>query len=124
MLDHRVVELAWRMPLALKIRHGTGKWLLRQVLHRHVPQALVDRPKMGFSIPLASWLRGPLRPWAEALLDEHRIRQDGYFHPAPVRQAWADHLSGRRDHANKLWCLLMFQAWLERESPPQGLVLP
>ena len=112
MLDHRVVELAWRMPLDLKIRQGQGKWLLRQVLYRHVPQQLIERPKQGFDIPLDSWLRGPLRDWAENLLNEGRLRQEGYFHPAPIRQMWTEHLSGRHNWQHHLWDVLMFQAWL------------
>lgn len=112
MLDHRVVELAWRMPLDLKIREGQGKWLLRQVLYRHVPQQLIERPKQGFGLPLDSWLRGPLRDWAEDLLDEGRMRQEGYFNPRPIRQKWAEHLSGRCNHQHDLWDILMFQAWL------------
>src|SRR5690606_26697374 len=85
MLSHHVVELAWRMPLEYKIRNGEGKWLLRQILYRHVPRALVERPKMGFGVPLGAWLRGPLRGWAEDLIDEGRLRREGYFHPEPIR---------------------------------------
>jgi len=117
MLDHRVVELAWRMPLDFKIRDGQGKWLLRQVLYRHVPKELIERPKMGFAIPLDSWLRGSLKQWAEALLDEQRLRLEGYFHPEPIRKMWSEHLSGKHNWQYHLWSVLMFQAWLENDNP-------
>jgi asparagine synthase (glutamine-hydrolysing) len=115
MLDHRVIELAWHMPLDYKIRNGEGKWLLKQVLFRHVPKTLVERPKMGFGIPLHDWLRDSLRDWAEALLDESLLRQQGYFHPLPIRKMWEEHLSGVRNHQANLWSILMFQAWLENQ---------
>jgi len=112
-LDHRVVELAWRLPPALKARAGVSKWLLRRVLERYVPRELFERPKMGFGIPLAAWLRGPLRDWAEALLDPRRLRQAGYLEADAVRQVWSQHLAGWRDHRLLLWNLLSFQAWCD-----------
>lgn len=112
-LDHNVVELAWRLPLHMKIRSGQGKWALRQVLYKHVPRELIERPKAGFGIPVGQWLCGPLREWAENLLNEARLQREGYFDPAPIRQAWAEHLSGRHDWTARLWIILMFQAWLE-----------
>ena len=115
MLDHRMIELAWRMPLDFKIKDGQGKWLLRQVLYRHVPKELIERPKQGFGIPLDSWLRGPLREWAESLLDERRLRDEGYFHPQLIRKKWQEHLSGRRNWQHHLWDILMFQAWLSEQ---------
>ena len=113
LIDHRVVEFAWRIPLSMKIQHeGEGKWLLRRVLDKYVPRVLIDRPKMGFSVPIDHWLRGPLRDWAEDLLDEQRLRREGFFHPAPIRQKWVEHLSGRRNWQYAIWNVLMFQAWL------------
>jgi len=116
MLDHRLVEFAWRLPAELKIRDGTGKWVLRQVLYRHVPKSIVDRPKTGFGFPVGDWLRGPLREWADELLDERRLREQGYLRAAPIRQAWERHREARSDVAHQLWAVLMFQAWLERKA--------
>jgi asparagine synthase (glutamine-hydrolysing) len=112
LLDHRLVEFAWQLPLHQKLRGGVSKWLLREVLYRHVPRALIDRPKKGFAIPLDAWLRGPLRDWAESLLDESRLRREGYFDPKPIREKWATHLSGSADCQYELWDILMFQSWL------------
>lgn len=114
LIDHRVYEFAWSLPFKYKVRGGTGKWLLRQVLHRHVPQSLVERPKRGFAVPLAAWLRGPLRDWAEALLDPARLRQQGWFEPEPILRKWREHLSGHRKWDSHLWGVLMMQAWLDR----------
>ena len=116
-LDHRVVEFAFGLPSRQLIRDGQSKWLLRQVLYRHVPRKLIERPKMGFSVPLDSWLRGPLRDWAEALLDEHRLQAEGVFDPALIRERWRQHQSGRRNWQYHLWAVLMFQCWFERWKP-------
>ncbi|MFV0283960.1 MAG: asparagine synthase (glutamine-hydrolyzing) [Castellaniella sp.] len=112
-LDHRVVEFAWRIPQTMKQRDGAAKWILRQVLYRHVPQTLIERPKRGFSVPIDDWLRGPLRDWAESLLDASRLRREGFFRPEPIRRTWEEHLSGRRNGQYRLWSVLMFQAWLD-----------
>lgn len=114
LIDHNVYAFAWGLPSHYKVRGGQGKWLLRQMLYRHVPQALVDRPKRGFAVPLAAWLRGPLREWAHALLDESRLRRDGLFEPAPILRKWREHLSGDRNWDSQLWGVLMMQAWLDR----------
>src|SRR3954453_10764558 len=113
LLDHRVVAFAASVPLSMKIRGGQGKWLLRQVLYRYVPQEIIERPKMGFGVPIDVWLRGPLRQWAEELLDERRLLVEGYFYPAPIRQKWQEHLSGSRNWQYALWNVLQFQVWRE-----------
>ena len=99
----------------MKIRDGQGKWLLRGLLDRYLPRELVQRPKMGFGIPLDEWLRGPLKDWAESLLSEDRLRNEGYFTPEPIRTAWKNHLSGRATNGQRLWSVLMFQSWLETQ---------
>lgn len=116
LLDHRVVEFAWRLPTDMKVRDGEGKWILKQVLDRYVPRALMARPKMGFDVPLDSWLRGPLRAWAENLLSADRLQQEGYFNVQQVRTKWEEHLSGCCNWQGQLWCVLMFQAWLEKNG--------
>jgi len=114
LLDHRVVEFAWRLPQAAKIRNGRSKWLLRQVLYRHVPRELIERPKMGFTVPLGEWLRGPLRDWAESLLDEQRLREAGLVDAAIVRRYWQEHLAGTRNRQYPLWDVLMLEDWRAR----------
>jgi asparagine synthase (glutamine-hydrolysing) len=112
-LDHRIVEMAWQLPLSMKLRNNQGKWALRQILYKYVPRELIERPKQGFGIPLGDWLRGPLREWAEELISEKRLREEGYFNPDPIRSKWLEHSSGLRNWENSLWTILMFQVWLD-----------
>ncbi len=111
LLDHRVVEFAWSLPAEWKLRDGRGKWILRRVLDRYVPRDLMERPKAGFSVPIAEWLRGPLREWAEDLLGDAALAEDGLFRPGPIRRKWREHLEGRQDWYTWLWPVIMFQAW-------------
>lgn len=124
LLDHRVVEFAWTLPLNLKYRQQQSKWILRQVLKRYVPESLYVRPKMGFGVPVGQWIRGPLRDWAEDLLAEDRIRRDGYFRAGQVRRMWKEHLSGRFDWEPQLWIFLMFQAWLDSQHSVNSSTKP
>jgi asparagine synthase (glutamine-hydrolysing) len=122
-LDHRVVEFAWRLPPHLKIRDGQGKWLMRRLLDRYVPRRLIERPKQGFAVPVGHWLRDPLRDWAEDLLGERALAEDGLIDPAPIRHRWAEHLSGRRNWQYQLWGVLMLQAW-RRTARAAGTPVP
>ena len=114
-LNHKIIEFAWKLPLQMKVRNGQGKWLLRQVLDKYVPLNFIERPKMGFGVPIDFWLRGPLKDWAENLLSESRLASDGLFNPAPIREKWREHLSGRKNWHHQIWTILMFQAWFETQ---------
>jgi asparagine synthase (glutamine-hydrolysing) len=120
-LDHRVAALAARIPLSLKIRGGGGKHILRELLYREAPRQLFDRPKAGFAIPVGEWIKGPLRPWAEELIETTKLAEEGWFDPVIVQRRWQDHLSGRRDSTAALWAVLMFQAWLREQKPAIAL---
>jgi asparagine synthase (glutamine-hydrolysing) len=115
LLDHRVVEFTWKLPPSLKLRKRTTKWALRQILYKRVPKALIERPKMGFGVPLHAWLRGPLRPWAEELLEKRLLQQQGIFDPTPIRATWQAHLEGA-DEGYPLWDILVFQSWLQAQE--------
>ena len=115
-LDHNVVEYAWRLPLHFKLHEDSSKWVLREVLKRYVPMSLIDRPKMGFAAPIGHWLRYDLKDWAETLIDEYRLSNEGFFNVTLVRQLWREHLSGKFNHQYQLWTILMFQLWLENEK--------
>lgn len=116
LLDHRLVEFAWRLPLEMKIKNGQGKWPLRQVLYKYVPKEMMERPKQGFGVPIGQWLQGPLRDWAEHLLDERVLFERGYVSSLVVRQMWAEHISGKRCWQSQLWNVLMFQSWMNHEG--------
>ncbi len=116
LLDHRVIEFAWRLPLSMKYQDGKGKWLFRKVLYRYIPRKLMERPKKGFGVPIDEWLRGPLREWADELLNERQLREEGFFNPDPIRKMWKEHVSNKRRWHYYLWDVLMFQAWLKKQQ--------
>ncbi|MEP0769927.1 asparagine synthase C-terminal domain-containing protein, partial [Trichocoleus sp. ST-U1] len=113
LLERHLVEFALRLPLSMKINKSGGKWLLREILCKYVPRNLIERPKMGFGVPIDRWLRGSLRDWAEELLSTERLQREGYFNPQPIRQKWKEHIVGDRNWQHYLWDVLMFQAWLD-----------
>jgi asparagine synthase (glutamine-hydrolysing) len=113
LLDRDVIEFAWRLPVSQRLRAGATKYLLRNLLYRYVPPELIERPKVGFAVPIADWLRGPLRAWAEPLIDPDRLRAEGYLNASRVQAVWQAHLAGKQDWKHALWDVLTFQAWLE-----------
>jgi asparagine synthase (glutamine-hydrolysing) len=119
-LDHRVAEVAWRLPSHMRVQSGQGKWALRQLLYRHVPPELIERPKAGFRLPLGGWLRGELRAWAEGLLAPERLKREGWLNAEPITRRWQAHLRGHADHTAALWGVLMFQAWLDAQGEGDG----
>ncbi|MBL4601818.1 MAG: asparagine synthase (glutamine-hydrolyzing) [Emcibacteraceae bacterium] len=112
-LNHKVVEFAWTLPLEYKLRGGITKWCLKEVLYKHVPKSIMERPKMGFGVPIDEWLRGPLKEWAEKLIDESRLKKEGFFEPKIIQKVWQEHQSGKRNWQHKIWAILMFQLWYE-----------
>jgi asparagine synthase (glutamine-hydrolysing) len=120
LLDHRVVELAWRLPQRLKLRRGVGKWLLRQVAYKYVPKALLERPKMGFAVPIDQWLRGPLREWAEDLIGSLLRNETGPIDGTPIAEKWAEHQSGARNWQYFIWNVLMYEAWRASNAPARA----
>ena len=124
LLDHRLVEFASTLPVEILRRHGQSKWPLRQILYKHVPRDMIERPKAGFAVPLAAWLRGPLRDWAENLMGERRLESEGYLRSAPIRDAWGQLLAGAASNQERIWNVLMFQAWLDSTSANAGHLGP
>ncbi len=116
LLDYRVVEFAASLPTDMKLYRGCTKWILRQILYKYLPKELIERPKMGFGVPVDAWLRGPLKEWAEDLLNENRLLKEGFLNPEPIRALWKDHLSGRRNWHHQLWNVLMFESWIGKTT--------
>ena len=116
MLDHRIVEFAMTLPIDFKLRDGVDKWILRQVLYKHVPKALIERPKMGFAVPLAEWMRGPLREWCENLINKKRLDEEGFFDSNIIQAKWKEHLNMKRNWHAQLWDVMVFQAWLDEQK--------
>ena len=115
-LDHRLIEYSWKIPHSLKYRNGKSKWILRKILKNYVPENLTDRPKKGFGIPLNDWLRGPLRDWAENLLSEKKLKNEGFFNPKLIRNKWEDYISNKNESHYDLWNVLMFQSWSDQNN--------